>query len=177
MAKNWKKIEEREVFKTPYFSIDAKKYSDGTGYVDDFYCFKFTDWVHVIPILPSGEFLMVEQFRFGSEQISLEFPGGQLGKGEQPEFTARRELTEETGYIANSMTLLGSSYPNPATHDNKCWYFLARDLTFTGSQTLDQAEDINIKILKEAELKKLIKDQVISHSLAVVCYQYYQLSL
>ena len=68
---------------------------------------------------------MVEQFRFGSEQISLEFPGGQIGKGEQPEFTAHRELTEETGYIANSMTLLGSSYPNPATHDNKCWYFLA----------------------------------------------------
>ena len=58
------------------------------------------DWVIVIPedrAAADGQkfFYMVKQWRHGSKCLSVEFPGGVIDKGEDPETAARRELLEE----------------------------------------------------------------------------------
>ena len=58
------------------------------------------DWVNVVPILADDKgndcFLMVRQYRQGSASITLEFPGGVIDAGEDPETAARRELLAKT---------------------------------------------------------------------------------
>lgn|SRR5574344_538009 len=83
--------------------------------------------------------LMVKQFRYPICKPSLELPAGKLEKGENPDFAAKRELEEETGYIANSWKSLGFIYTTPGFCDEKLHLYLATDLVKT-SQNLDEGE-------------------------------------
>ncbi|MBI2983985.1 MAG: NUDIX hydrolase, partial [Chloroflexi bacterium] len=65
------------------------------------------DWANVLPITRSGEVVMVKQFRFGSQEVSLELPGGVVDPGEEPAASVARELEEETGYRAGRVLPLG----------------------------------------------------------------------
>src|SRR3989344_2189761 len=55
------------------------------------------DTAVVIPILPDGKILLVEDSQPDRKMV-LSAPSGRVEEGETPEETARRELLEETGY-------------------------------------------------------------------------------
>src|SRR5215468_5476548 len=74
-------------------SIDPR---DGRQH--DFYVIEAPDWVNVIPLTPDGQVVMIEQYRHGSGEVTLEIPGGMVDEGEEPHEAAVRELWEETGY-------------------------------------------------------------------------------
>lgn len=169
MKRNWTKLSEKEVYSTPFFSVKEKKFSDTLGYEDDFYSFTFTDWVHVVPMLPDGRLIMIKQFRFGIEEYMHEFPGGQVKKGYSPLDTAKMELMEETGYSSDDILELGFSYPNPATHENKCWFYLARNCKLTGETDFDPAEEIELSYISKEDLISS-HDKLLKHSLAQVAF-------
>jgi len=56
------------------------------------------DWVNVVALTHDDRIVLIRQFRFGTEQVTLEIPGGIIDPGEAPLFAAQRELLEETGY-------------------------------------------------------------------------------
>ncbi len=72
--------------------------------------------------------LLIRQYRYAADGWLLEVPGGKLDGGEDPEVCARRELEEEIGYRAKSLTPLGSILTTPGFTDERIWLFLARDL-------------------------------------------------
>jgi len=107
------------------------------------------DWAIVIPVIdtPEGrQFLMVWQWRHGSQCLSLEFPGGVFEPGENPEEAAGRELYEETGYKPQKIKKIGEFSPNPAIMSNKVHFFLAEDLV-EGKQNLDVDEFVEIELV------------------------------
>lgn len=64
----------------------------------------------VIAALKNPEtILLVKQYRYPLKETILELPAGKLEKGENPDFAAKRELEEETGYRAKIGTLLDIS--------------------------------------------------------------------
>ena len=67
--------------------------------------------VMVIPVTPSGLYLMVKVYRYPSKQYLWEFPAGVMEPGETPIESTRRELVEETGITPESLELLGSQIP------------------------------------------------------------------
>ena len=75
---------------SPY-SVEEKKSFD-------FYVLNSVDWINILPITKSGKVVFVEQYRPGTDSITLELPGGMTDKNEQPIESAKRELVEETGF-------------------------------------------------------------------------------
>jgi len=118
------------------------------------------DWVTIIPELldEAGRrrFLVVRQFRHGTQRIGLEFPAGAVDPGESARDAGARELVEETGYEAAELVELGSVSPNPAFMANTTYTYLARNLTRIDRQHLDEHEILDLKILHETELEESI---------------------
>lgn len=68
--------------------------------------------VGIIAFDEQDRLLLVKQFRKPLEKVILEIPAGKIdpGEGQNPEMTAARELEEETGYRAKSLSHLTSMY-------------------------------------------------------------------
>jgi 8-oxo-dGTP pyrophosphatase MutT (NUDIX family) len=125
------------------------------------------DWVNVIALTPERRMVLVRQFRFGTNALSLEIPGGVVDVGEDHADAARRELREETGHTAERWTYLGAVEPNPAFQDNLCHHWLAQDARPTHGQELDGGEDIAVVNLPEQEVVSAVRAGTIRHSLVL----------
>jgi len=86
--------------------------------------------------------LMVRQYRLPARRYLWELPAGSMDEGETPLQTAKRELTEETGYRAKQWTKLATFYPSPGFLDEKMTIFLAAGLT---EGTAEPMEDERIE--------------------------------
>ena len=61
----------------------------------------------IIAFLDEENIILVEQFRLALNRTILEIPAGKLNKNEDIKMCAKRELQEETGYIASKLEYLG----------------------------------------------------------------------
>ena len=85
--------------------------------------------VVVVPVLDDGRIVFVRQYRRAIEKEILELPAGTLEPGERRDLCARRELQEETGWKARTMSRLGQFYAAPGFISEQMTLFLARGLT------------------------------------------------
>lgn len=144
--------------------------SPRTGRAHDFFVLESSDWVNVIPLTPEGQVVLVRQWRHGTRSLTLEVPGGLLESSDSPEEAARRELLEETGFRAEKMLYLGFVEPNPAFLNNRCHTFLAKDVQRVSELNQDEKEDIEVLLKPLAQIPRLIRDGIISHSLVVAAF-------
>ena len=102
--------------------------------------------VLMVPVLDDGRLLVERQFRYPLDRVFLEFPAGKIDPGESPERTAQRELIEETGYEAATLTPLAVLHPviSYSTEAIRC--FVARGLRHVGAR-LDHGEFIELATL------------------------------
>ncbi|MDP3980832.1 MAG: NUDIX hydrolase, partial [Chlamydiota bacterium] len=85
--------------------------------------------IAVIPILPDGNILLVEQYRTPAAKLTLEIPAGRLNEGEHPDEAVHRELREETGYLSSSIEKILSFYPAIGYSTEIIHLYIARNLT------------------------------------------------
>jgi ADP-ribose pyrophosphatase len=153
------------------FSTDPR---DGKEH--DFYVIEAPDWINVIPLTKDGRVVLIEQYRHGTESISLEIPGGMVDPGEEPRATAARELFEETGYEAVEVILLGRTRPNPAIQNNWIHTFLARGVEYRQEPLNQGTERTRVRLETLARIPSLIREGAIDHSLVVVGFHWLALS-
>ena len=128
------------------------------------------DWVNVIALTRDDHVVLLRQFRFGTEQICLEIPGGMVDPGEAPLAAAKRELAEETGYTATEWRLLGNSAPNPAFQTNTLHSYLALDAAPTVAPKPDGGEVLEVETQPLGRVQELIRRGAIDHALVLVAF-------
>ena len=104
-----------------------------------------------------GNILLTKQFRYPISRVSLELPAGKLEKDEAPDSAAKRELEEETGYIAKKWVSLGYIYTSPGFCNEKLHLFLAEDLVYE-MQKPDEDEIIECQEYPITEIRQMIDD-------------------
>ncbi len=81
----------------------------------------------VVPLLPSGEVVLVRQYRYAVGMTTLELPAGAIDPGETPLACAQRELGEEALLTCDVLEPLGEFCTSPGRMDERGFMFLARD--------------------------------------------------
>jgi len=115
-----------------------------------------SDAVVILAETHDKKFILNREYRHPTESHLLGCPGGRLEKDEEPIDGARRELLEETGYLAAHLELMGVCYPFAALCNQKIYMVLAKELRFMG-QSLDPFEYIQTEIKSEAEIMQEIQ--------------------
>lgn len=148
--------------------------SPRTDRTHDFFILESSPWVNIIPLTSKNEVVLVQQYRHGIRDVTLEIPGGLVEPHDSPEEAARRELLEETGYQEESLICLGAVHPNPAIQNNLCYTFLAENVYRAGKQNQDEREDIEVILRPLLDIPRLIREGAITHSLVIVAfYRFY----
>ncbi len=154
------------------FDVDRVRFRPPSGGDPrDYFVLDAPDWINVIPLTEDRQVVLVRQFRFGVERVTLEIPGGMCDPGESPEDAARRELAEETGYRARELRRLGTVEPNPAIQSNHCHTFLAAGAYPAGAPRPDPGEELELTTVPLDAIGGLIADGSITHSLVVSAFK------
>ncbi|MBM4166729.1 MAG: NUDIX hydrolase [Ignavibacteria bacterium] len=117
----------------------------------------------VVPMLNDKKVILVKQFRYPLQQEIIELPAGKLFKNEEPLHCAKRELEEETGYVAKKWKHLTSIFTTPGFCSEQLHIFLAQDLhKAKGGRKLEEGEEgMELLVLPFDKVLKMIKQKKI----------------
>jgi ADP-ribose pyrophosphatase len=133
----------KKVFKGIVFDVYQWEQEMFDGSKAIFEKLKRPDTVVILPILPTGEIILIEEKQPGSESV-IGIPGGRIDKGEEVLEAAKRELLEETGYEAEKF-ILWDAQQIVNKIDWVIYVFIAKGLKKVADLKLDAGEKITLK--------------------------------
>ncbi len=124
----------------------------------------YREWIRhpgassVIPLLPDGSVILVRQYRYPVECVTLEVPAGKLdAPDEDPLLCAKRELEEETGYHADKIWKL-TTIATTVGFSNEYIHLYAAEGLVPGEQHTDEDEFINVEKVPLREAVEMVED-------------------
>jgi ADP-ribose pyrophosphatase len=127
----------------------------------------------VVVILPieNRKIIIEKQYRPAINKFIYELPAGHIEKGERPEKAAKRELLEETGYIAKELYFMFKAYPEPGISTSLHNFFYATKLS-KSARNLDKDEIIStIKVSLDESISMIKKGEIIDmKSIAAILF-------
>ena len=132
--------------------------------------------VGIVAVLDDGKVLLVRQHRYQHRRDFIEIPAGKLEPGEPALETGKRELLEETGYVAAQWTRLGIIDNAIVYSDERIELWLARGLS-AETQKLDHGEFLEVVQLPLADAVAMSRDGRITDVKSIVGLHWAQLIL
>jgi len=165
---HWKKLGQHSQLHTRVFEVQQVRYRHPErGTERDFVVLQMPDWVNVVAVTTDRQIVLVRQFRYGIDGLSLEIPGGVMEAGENPVAAGLRELREETGFAGTAARVLGTVHPNPAIQANRCHYVLVESVTRDHDLAWDTDEELQIETWPVDEVLALARSGGITHALVL----------
>lgn len=130
MSKIPELIEQKTLFKSRIFKIDEMRvrFSNGVERHFEKICGKYVGAVLIIPMIDDDTFLLIREYAAASAKYVIGFPKGAIDDDEDLLETANRELMEEVGYGARTLTRLTEWSLSPAYFESVMQVVLAKNL-------------------------------------------------
>lgn len=139
----------------------------------DFEVVEYAPAVTILPITSDNKIVFTHQYRHALGRSILELPAGKCDHGEEDSLqAAQRELSEETGYRAQSWEFLLSYYVAPGYSTERMSFWIARDL-IPGPQNLDPDEWIEIEEIPEEEALQMLLAGQFEDAKTIIGLAYY----
>lgn len=136
------------------------RYTLGDGSEGRYYYVDMPGSVGIIPLFPDGSTILLHQRRYLLDETLWEFPIGGMTPGSAPLETGQRELREEAGLVAADWEYLGCFAPYKGVSNERCHYFLARDLNRV-EQELEPEEQITVHRMPLDEARRRLLGQAL----------------
>lgn len=171
---DYKVIKSEKIFSGIVFDVkvDTLEYKSGNGGRRE--VIHHNGGAVILPITNEGKLVLIKQFRHPLQEVLLEAPAGKLEIGEEPLTCATRELTEETGYSAKKITLLGKISTTPGFCDEILYLYLAQNLT-AGKHNREEGElGMEVFEYRLNEVDEMIKNGEIFDSKTIAAIYHYK---
>jgi ADP-ribose pyrophosphatase len=128
--------------------------------------------VVVLPVLPDGRIVLIQQYRHAAKQYLWELVAGRIDSGENPRKAAARELMEETGYRAKRFRVFLDVFPTPGFLEERMFILLAEGLT-AGEAKPEEDEKIISRIYNRKQLEEMIRRGKLRDAKTIAALLYY----
>jgi len=156
-----------EIYKGKHFSFVTEDITLPNGVRSEIAMVRHPGSTAIVPLLDDHTVVLTWQYRHPIRKYVIEIPAGTMEPGESPLNCAKRELEEETGFMANELVELSHIHMLPAYSDEKIYLYLAKNLTIS-QQNLDQDEIIHIVKYSLDETMRLINNGRITDALTIM---------
>lgn len=173
--KPWKVLHSQYLLQRPWCTVrrDCVQLPSGVEN-DEYYVLEYPDFVNVIAITTDGRYLLIRQYRHGLGRTGVELVAGTVDPDDPSlEAAARRELLEETGFGGGRWRHFATFSPNASAVNNLSHTFVAEGVECQGSQQLEPTEDIEVLLLSEDEVRRLLEaDAFVQALMAAPLWKY-----
>ncbi|HET7273907.1 MAG TPA: NUDIX hydrolase [Longimicrobiaceae bacterium] len=155
-------------------SVDTVRFPDGSR--GELEMIRHSGAAAILPIISDHDVdprvLLIKQYRYATGGYIYEVPAGRPDRpGEDWEECARRELEEETGMVADSLTFLTTIYTTPGFTDEKIHLFTGRGLR-PGTAARDKDEFIELVELPFSDALRMVRDGEITDAKTICTLLY-----
>jgi ADP-ribose diphosphatase len=168
LPKPWKTLSTREVYRNPWMRLREDIAEMPNGRTTLYGVCEFGECVGVLPFVDDDHVVMVRQYRYvQKEDCRWEMPTGGVRTGESLEEAAQRELMEEVGYHAGSLTWINSYYTSKSICEETAHLYVGRELVKVNA-TPDETEFLETAILPFEKVLQWVSACEIRDSMTVI---------
>lgn len=150
----WETLDSELDYTCPGFDVVRDEVRLPDGIEAEFHYVSEPPSVVVLPFTGDGDVVVIEEWRQAVGRVNVGLPAGGMEDGDADvAAAARRELTEETGYEAESVERYATYEPANGLFDSTFHYVVARGCEPTGTRQLDVDESIRVKETTFSELR------------------------
>jgi len=155
------------VYSGTFFALhrDRVRLPDGSEAIRDY--IRHPGAVAMVALTAEGRVVLERQHRYPHRRDFIEIPAGKLEPGEPHLETAKRELLEETGYVASDWKRLGVLHNAIGYSDEAIEIWLATGLEKRAAQ-LDAGEFLEVFEVSFAEALAMASDGRITDGKSIV---------
>lgn len=182
MFKTWhqpgKILDRKNVYSGRVFAVDQLHIQTPDGLKVERDLIKTSPTITILAMTANQEVVMTSEYRAGINSDSVSLPAGIVNPGETAEQAAKRELREETGYVAQSVTKMTRITSSEGFMDQFA------DLMLIGFDPADQVqkhfdkdEFVNSELVPLTQVVEWIKNGKVNTAQAVSAVGYYTMFL
>lgn len=161
-----KQLSKREIFKTKLFTIKDVDLEVSDGRRVTFQIVEKKDTALIVPIKKNGEIIFIKEYFTAIDSYELSLPKGRVDEGYSALQTANKELQEEIGFKAHTLTHIATLTMSPGYLTQKVHIFVAEDLEESSLEG-DELEKAAICSYPLSSLELLITKGELSESRAI----------
>jgi ADP-ribose pyrophosphatase len=160
------------IYEGPVFGLRRDEVIEPTGLRTRREVITHPGSVVVLPVLPDGRIVMIQQYRHATRQYLWELVAGRMEPGEDPKQAGARELAEETGYRAKKLKIFLEVFPTPGFLEEKMYLILALDV-IPGPASPEDDEKIISAVYAPGKLEQMIHSGKLHDAKSVAGLLYY----
>ncbi len=175
MLKILRQISSEVKFSNPFWKYRFDKYSLPNGDTGEYHYVETRGSVMVVPRMKDGSFILLRQYRYLNQRLSIEFPGGGIIRGKSAEESASIELQEESGFKAGRVRTIGQFNPCNGITNEMCSVFFADELEKEKIEH-DMSEEFEPVIMTAEEIISAIQNGELWDGMSVAAWAMYSFS-
>ena len=163
----WQTLSSKKIYDNPWISLTEHQVLNPSGGQGIYGEVNFKNLaIGIIVLDDSNHTWLVGQYRFPLKSYSWEIPEGGGPIDVDPLISAKRELKEETGIVANSWTEIQRIHLSNSVSDEVGIIFLAQGLSY-GESEPEETEQLLLKKLPFLEAYEMVLNGEITDSISV----------